>query len=97
MAVSWISAGPCMWNREVLDGAPTGDGVYAIVSGASVLYLGRGNIKDCLISHWNKENSTDARIWSHKPTHYWWEISICSGARQAELLRHYSTACDTRT
>ena len=27
----------------------------AIVSGASVLYLGKGNIKDCLISHWNKK------------------------------------------
>jgi hypothetical protein len=95
MAVSWIAAGPFMWRRKALDRAPAAEGVYAIVSGTSVIYLGKGSIKGRLVGHWNKENSTDARIWSNNPTHYWWEVSICSCARQAELLRHYPTACNT--
>ena len=48
--------------------APNAQGVYCLLDkDGKVIFIGKGNIRERLLRHWNQENSGDARIWSHAP------------------------------
>ena len=95
MPVKWINSAMYSWNRDALEAAPEMDGVYAILSKHQRLYIGKGNIKQRLISHWNKENGTDSCLWGNYPALCCWEICSTPDAREAELVRDFPTRCNS--
>lgn len=95
MEVPWITTGPLLWNQETMTQAPNEEGVYAIISITERLYIGKGKIKERLISHWNKQNAQDRCIWSKRPVRCCWEVCADSDTRMAELLKDYPTLCNS--
>jgi excinuclease UvrABC nuclease subunit len=56
--------------------APNAQGVYCLQDKeGKVLFIGKGNIRERLLSHWRRNNSTDAEIWSHAPATFRFELT----------------------
>lgn len=72
------------WNQSWIEfKAPYAQGVYCLCDrGGKMIFVGKGNIRERLLSHWNQENSTDAEIWSHSPATFRFELTTQS-ARNA--------------
>jgi excinuclease UvrABC nuclease subunit len=77
--------------------AANADGVYAIFDRSeAVIYIGQGNIRERLLSHWNKENfPADRCVWNAGPYAYAFEECDTPLAREAELLRIHNPRCNT--
>jgi hypothetical protein len=62
-----IKAHAYIWSKSWIEfKAPNAQGVYCIrTKEGSALFVGKGNVRDGLLSHWNKENAVDASIWEN--------------------------------
>ena len=69
-------------------------GVYGIFRGKIAVYIGSGDIMECMVGHITGDNTCITR---HEPDG--WTASITGTdptAREAELLKEYSPACNHR-
>ena len=57
------------WSKSWIEfKAPDAPGVYCLRDKeGKVLFIGKGKVRERLLSHWNRENSTDEAIWDHAP------------------------------
>jgi len=77
--------------------APDRKGVYQIESSdGTLIYIGQGNIRERLLSHLRRENTVDACIFRHEPTHYRREPCTDAEDRERRLLRQFPTLCNQR-
>ncbi len=56
MAVPWISGNRYEFHQQNVDGSPNADGVYGLVRGETKIYVGGGNIRNGLPSHYRADN-----------------------------------------
>lgn len=83
------------WSKSWIEfKAPNGQGVYCIQDkDGKVIFVGKGNIRERLLSHWNRENSSGAEIWSHTPAAFRYELTDHPDDREAELIQELKPAC----
>ncbi len=83
------------WTKSWIEfKAPNEPGVYSLRDREGrLIYVGKGNIRERLLSHWNRENSTDLAIWSHNPRTFRFELTRHPAERQAELVRELHPIC----
>lgn len=85
------------FTEDNVSKAPDQEGVYMIVdSGDNPIYIGRGNVRERLKSHYHRREATDECIWNNNPTHYYREPCWNSEQREEELLHLMPTACNLR-
>lgn len=74
------------WSKAWIDfQAPNATGVYWLRDKeGKTLFVGKGNVRERLLSHWNRENSTDLAIWDHSPATFRFELTRHPAERQAE-------------
>lgn len=84
------------WSQSWIEfKAPNAQGVYSLLNkDGKALFIGKGNIRERLLSHWNQENSTDAEIWSYAPTFFRFELTTRPAEREAELIREFKPSCN---
>ena len=84
------------WNQSWIDfKAPNAQGVYCLLDkDGKVIFIGKGKIRESLLRHWNQENSGDARIWSHAPAFFRFELTTQPAAREAELIQQLKPPCN---
>ncbi len=77
------------WSKSWIEfEAPNAQGVYSLRDKEGrVIYVGKGNIRERLLSHWNHENAGDLAILDHNPYTFRFELSKHPAQRQAELVR----------
>lgn len=87
------------WNKGWIEfKAPTTPGVYCIRDkDGNVIYVGKGKVRDRLLSHWNHENPVDQRMWSHAPATFSFELTAHPARREAELIRDLKPSCNRLT
>jgi hypothetical protein len=93
--VSWITGKKFAFTEENVDRSPDEQGVYGLVKGSNetIVYIGRGNIRERLQAHFGGDNSCITRS---APTSYYREPCSNSVAREKELLRAYATLCNEK-
>jgi excinuclease UvrABC nuclease subunit len=93
--MAWIAGDKYPFTRQNVDRSPEGKGVYGLVKDANetIVYIGRGNIRERLQAHFNGDNDC---ITEQAPTHYYREVCSNSIAREKELLRAYRTLCNEK-
>jgi excinuclease UvrABC nuclease subunit len=75
--------------------APNAQGVYCLRDKeGKVIFVGKGNVRERLLSHWNHGSSTDAEIWSYAPATFRFELNNHPAEREAELIRELKPACN---
>jgi len=91
----WIEGKKYDFNQKNVDNSPDEDGVYGLVRGQqeTIVYIGQGNIRDRLKSHFRGDNPCITR---EKPTEYYREVCDDPEAREKELLDSYSTLCNKK-
>ena len=64
--------------------APNEQGVYWLRDKEGrTLFVGKGNILERLLSHWNRENSADPALWDRNPSSFRFELTSHPAERQA--------------
>ena len=83
------------WSKSWIEfKAPNAQGVYSLRDKEGrVIFVGKGNIRQRLLSHWNRENSRDAAVWSYDPCAFRFELNDHPAGREAELIRELRPAC----
>lgn len=91
----WISGKAYDFTQDNVDKSPDADGVYGLVRGKeqAVVYIGQGNIRDRLQSHFRGDN---ACITSARPDSYYREICSNPKAREKELFESWTTLCNKK-
>jgi excinuclease UvrABC nuclease subunit len=84
------------WSNSWIEfKAPNAQGVYCLRDkDGKVLFIGKGNIRECLMGHWNRESSTDAEIWNHAPATFRFELTGHPAEREAELIQALKPSCN---
>jgi excinuclease UvrABC nuclease subunit len=84
------------WNKSWIEfKAPNSTGVYWLRDkDGKVIFIGKGKIRECLLGHWNRENSTDARIWNYDPATFRFESTERPTEREAELIQELRPICN---
>jgi excinuclease UvrABC nuclease subunit len=84
------------WSKSWIEfKAPNEQGVYWLRDKeGKTLFVGKGNVRERLLSHWYKENSTDLAIWGHDPATFRFELTNNPAQREAELIRELHPACN---
>jgi hypothetical protein len=93
--VAWISGDKYAFTQENVDKSPNSDGVYGLVrgDGETKVYIGGGNIRSRLQSHFGGGNSCITR---EKPTHYYREVTQNWTSREKELIGAYDPICNKK-
>ena len=83
------------WSKSWIEfKAPSAQGVYSLRNKeGKVIFVGKGNIRQRLLSHWNRQNSTDAVVWNYDPYAFRFELTNHPAEREAELIRELKPAC----
>ena len=97
--MSGINGQGYTWNKSWIEfKAPNAQGVYCLRDKeGNVLFIGKGRVRDCLLSHWNRENSVDIEIWSHNPATFRFELTDHPAEREAELIQELKPSCNPVT
>jgi len=76
------------WSKSWIEfKAPDAPGVYCLRDKeGKVLFIGKGKVRERLLSHWNRENTTDDAIWDHAPASCQFELTTHPTDREAELI-----------
>ena len=84
------------WSNSWIEfKAPNVQGVYCLRDKeGKVLFIGKGNIRERLLGHWNRENSIDAKIWSHAPATFRFELTTHPAELEAQLIRELKPSCN---
>ncbi|HKT13072.1 MAG TPA: hypothetical protein VJW77_14720 [Terriglobia bacterium] len=85
-----------MWSKSWIEYiAPNSQGVYCIRDKeGKVLFIGKGKVRERLLSHWNRRNSTDTAIWNHSPAIFRFELTAHPDDREADLIRELKPSCN---
>lgn len=84
------------WSKPWIEyRAPNSQGVYSIRNAqGTVVFIGKGKVRERLLSHWNRENDTDAAIWDHSPATFRFEVTAHPDKREAELIQKLKPSCN---
>lgn len=84
------------WSKSWIEfKAPDTPGVYCLRDKAgNVLFVGKGKVRERLLSHWSRENSTDEAIWDHGPETFCFELTARLAEREAELIKKLKPSCN---
>ena len=65
------------WNQSWIQfKAPSASGIYCLLDKhGKVIFIGKGNIRERLLGHWNQENSADAEPWNYAPATFRFELT----------------------
>jgi len=65
------------WSKSWIEfKAPNAPGVYWLRDKeGKTLFVGKGNVRERLLSHWFKENSAAVAIWNHAPYTFHFELT----------------------
>lgn len=81
------------YTRERIEALnPNQDGVYGIFLSTDAVYIGSGDIRDRLLTHYNGDNPCITR---NKPNQ--WTAEVMEGdptAREGQLIREYDPICN---
>ena len=83
------------WSKSWIEfKAPSAQGVYSLRNKeGKVIFVGKGNIRQRLLSHWNRQNSTDAVVWNYNPCSFRFELTDHPADREAELIQELKPIC----
>jgi excinuclease UvrABC nuclease subunit len=83
--MSGIKGHDYTWSKSWIEfKAPNAPGVYCLRDKeGKVLFIGKGKVLERLLSHWNRENSTDEAIWDHAPATFQFELTTHPAEREA--------------
>ena len=84
------------WSKSWIEfKAPDAPGVYCLRDKeGKVLFVGKGKVRERLLSHWNRENSTDEAIWACGPASFLFELTTHAADREAELIEELKPSCN---
>ena len=51
-------------------------------------------MRERLLGHWNRENSTDEAIWNHGPASFQFELTTHPTERENELIEALKPSCN---
>lgn len=87
------------WSKSWIEfEAPNAQGVYSLRDKeGKVIFVGKGNIRERLLSHWNRQDAADLAIWDHDPASFRFELTRHPAARAAELIRELKPVCGQPT
>jgi excinuclease UvrABC nuclease subunit len=73
------------WSKSWIEfKAPDAPSVYCLRDKeGKVLFIGKGKVRERLLSHWNRENSSDESIWDHAPATFSFELTTHPADREA--------------
>jgi hypothetical protein len=80
-------------RREIEALSPNWDGVYGLFKPEIWIYIGKGNLRQRLLAHFNGDNSC---ITSWAPTHFVIEVTPNLDERERQLLSEIQTKCNQR-
>lgn len=88
-----------VWSKAWIEfQAPSAQGVYWLRDKEGrTIFVGKGNIRERLLGHWNHEKPADLAIWSHNPATFRFELTGRPAERQAELVRELKPLCQPAT
>ena len=82
------------FTRQGIEKVPaTAHGVYGLRKLGEWVYVGKGDIRDRLLSHLNGDNSCITR---NNPTSYVAEVTSNADAREEQLIRELDPTCNRR-
>ena len=82
------------WTREGIEWLNPGQtGVYGIANANSWIYVGKGDIRDRLLAHLNRDNSCITR---NGPTRWTTEVWPNPDARERQLILELRPNCNHR-
>jgi excinuclease UvrABC nuclease subunit len=86
------------WNKSWIEfKAPNAQGVYCLKNKErQVLFIGKGNVRERLLGHWNRENSIDALIWEYLPYMFSFQVTDKASEFEAELIKATGPLCNAR-
>ena len=84
------------WSKSWIEfKAPDAPGVYCLRDlEGKVLFVGKGKVRERLLSHWSRENSTDEAIWDRAPATFQFEPNTHPAEREAELIQELKPPCN---
>jgi hypothetical protein len=83
---------PWVFNRQGIESFGSSQtGVYAIYNAQEWIYIGRGDIRQRLLDHFNGDIPS---IGTHAPTHFRAEVTADAIKREKQLLREYPPVCN---
>jgi excinuclease UvrABC nuclease subunit len=87
------------WSKPWIEyRAPNSQGVYCLRDKeGKVLFIGKGRVRERLLSHWNRENPNDAAIWDHAPAVFRFEVIPHPDRLVADLIRELKPSCNPMT
>jgi hypothetical protein len=91
--VVWISGDKYDFTRQNVDKSPDQEGVYGLVRAGEKIYVGGGNIRAGLRSHFRGEDSCIKR---KKSTHYYREPMKDWTTREKELIEAFDPVCNRK-
>jgi hypothetical protein len=85
-----------IWNKSWIEfQAPSAQGVHCIRSQeGKALFVSKGNLREGLLSHWEKQDRVDTAIWSGNPHSFAFELTGNPAEREAELVRELLPSCN---
>ncbi|HXH49463.1 MAG TPA: hypothetical protein VNM47_08965 [Terriglobia bacterium] len=94
--MSGIKGQDYAWSKSWIEyKAPDVAGVYCLRDKfGKVLFIGKGKVRERLLSHWSRENSADEAIWDHGPDTFCFELTAHPAEREAELIRDLKPSCN---
>lgn len=67
--------------------APNDQGVYWLRNKeGKTLFVGKGNVRERLLGHWQRLDPADSAIWDRNPATFRFELTNDSSRREAELI-----------
>ena len=81
------------WSKSWIEfKAPDAPGVYCLRDKeGKVLFIGKGKVRERLLSQWNRENFTDEAIWDQAPASFRFELSTHHTSRPVRVATPYPT------
>ncbi|HEX5412292.1 MAG TPA: hypothetical protein VFZ27_10565 [Terriglobia bacterium] len=94
--MSGIKGHDYTWSKPWIEfKAPAAPGVYYLRDKeGKALFIGKGKVCKRLLSHWNRESSTDEAIWDHGPATFCFELATHPAEREAELIQELKPTCN---
>lgn len=87
---------PREFCRASVEALPQGHvGVYGVFGGSMWIYIGTGDVRECLLGHLEGDNLA---ILSWRPTHFVYELwnEPYLSTRKKKLLEEYHPVCNDR-
>ena len=83
------------WNKGWIEfEAPNAQGVYWLrAKDGQTIFVGKGNIRQRLLSHWDHKKPGDLSIWSRNPATFAFELAAHPADLYAQLLRELKPLC----